>query len=86
MVDIAKRCPDLRIEIAGHTDSDGSEAANQLLLGKRAGVVAFYLEENGIEKERIKNVGYGETQPVAANDSQRQQEPKPPIEFHVSGG
>jgi outer membrane protein OmpA-like peptidoglycan-associated protein/polyisoprenoid-binding protein YceI len=86
VVDIAKRCPGLSIEIAGHTDSDGSEVANQLLSEKRAGVVAYFLTEKGIPAERIKDVGYGESKPVAANDSRANKSRNRRIEFHVSGG
>ena len=86
VVEIAKRCPELSIEIAGHTDSDGSEAANQLLSEKRAGVVAYFLSEHGVERGRIKDVGYGELQPVAANDTRANKGRNRRIEFHVSGG
>ena len=69
VVDIVRRCPGLRVEVAGHTDSDGGELTNQRLSEARAAAVAGYLVENGIEADRIVSVGYGENRPVVANDS-----------------
>ena len=61
--------PSLRIEIAGHTDNVGEEADNLLLSKNRAEAVYTYLIINGIAKERITFKGYGESQPVASNDT-----------------
>ncbi len=57
------------IELAGHTDSMGSGAANQRLSEARAVEVKRYLVSRGIEARRINAVGYGETQPIADNDT-----------------
>jgi outer membrane protein OmpA-like peptidoglycan-associated protein len=59
----------LRIEIQGHTDSDGSEAANMALSIKRANAIKNYLVKNGITAVRLKTVGYGEQRPVADNST-----------------
>ncbi len=67
--DIVNRCPDLTIEIGGHTDSDGSEAANRTLSERRARAVNNYLVEQGIAPERLITVGYGESRPVVSNDT-----------------
>ncbi|MEX0327768.1 MAG: OmpA family protein [Ruegeria sp.] len=67
--DIVDRCPDLTIEIGGHTDSDGSDAANRALSERRARAVNTYLVEQGIAPERLITVGYGETRPVVSNDT-----------------
>ena len=61
--------PSLRIEIAGHTDNVGEEADNLLLSKNRAEAVYTYLIINGIAKERSTFKGYGESQPVASNDT-----------------
>lgn len=55
------------ITIDGHTDSDGSEAFNQTLSEERSLSVAEYLNNSGIQIERIAAFGYGETRPVASN-------------------
>lgn len=67
--DIVSRCPDLKIEIGGHTDSDGSDAANQTLSQRRAQAVNTYLVDQGIAPERLVTVGYGESRPVVSNDT-----------------
>ncbi|NJB87005.1 outer membrane protein OmpA-like peptidoglycan-associated protein [Lewinella marina] len=62
--------PQLGVEIAGHTDDVGSEAANQRLSERRAASVKTYLESQGIAPDRIRSVGYGESRPVAPNDTE----------------
>lgn len=55
------------VEVAGHTDSSGSEDYNQGLSERRAGSVAHYLQSQGIINERLLTVGLGESMPVADN-------------------
>lgn len=57
------------IEVAGHTDSTGSDSHNQNLSEDRASTVAEYLRAQGVMSERIITVGQGEGSPVASNDS-----------------
>lgn len=57
------------IDVAGHTDSVGSEQSNQLLSERRANTVGQYLMSQGIMAERIAMVGYGESRPIASNDT-----------------
>lgn len=57
------------VEVAGHTDSTGTEAYNQGLSERRAGSVAQYLAARGISEQRVITVGMGELRPVAGNDS-----------------
>jgi outer membrane protein OmpA-like peptidoglycan-associated protein len=57
------------VEVAGHTDSTGSEAYNQALSERRAKSVAGYLTNRGIRSERLLIVGAGEGHPVASNDT-----------------
>lgn len=70
-----KKYEDTNILIEGHTDSQGSEKYNQNLSEERAESVAKALTELGIRNIRIKEIGYGENQPVADNstDQGRQQ-------------
>jgi outer membrane protein OmpA-like peptidoglycan-associated protein len=57
------------VEVAGHTDSVGTEEYNQKLSERRAIAVKDYLESKGITATRLSAVGYGEAQPVASNDT-----------------
>lgn len=59
------------VEISGHSDSKGSEAMNQRVSEQRAQLVANYLISKGVAPERITRVvGYGESLPVASNETQ----------------
>ena len=55
------------VEVAGHTDSTGSDSYNQTLSVRRATSVAQYLQSHGIRSERLLTVGMGESRPVADN-------------------
>jgi outer membrane protein OmpA-like peptidoglycan-associated protein len=61
--------PELRFEIQGHTDGDGSEEYNLELSRQRAESVLKYLVLFGIEPTRLQAKGYGESIPVAPNDT-----------------
>ncbi|HVR82443.1 MAG TPA: OmpA family protein [Luteimonas sp.] len=58
------------IEVAGHTDSVGSDAYNQQLSVQRANSVAAYLSSRSIMQQRMMIVGAGETRPIASNDTE----------------
>ncbi|KAB0681448.1 OmpA family protein [Aureimonas leprariae] len=58
------------VEVAGNTDSQGSDSYNQGLSERRAQAVADYLTDQGIREGRLDVVGYGETRPVAENTSE----------------
>ena len=57
------------VEVAGHTDSSGSDAYNQGLSERRANSVRDYLVEKGVRASRLSAKGYGESMPVASNDT-----------------
>ena len=57
------------IDVYGHTDSTGSDSYNQTLSERRATAVADYLSSRGVQTARIGTRGYGETQPIASNDT-----------------
>ena len=59
------------IEVAGHTDSSGSDQYNMQLSERRAQSVASYLSSQGVQSSRLMTVGAGETRPVASNDSEQ---------------
>lgn len=65
-----ERRENIRVEIAGHTDNTGDRAHNLKLSQQRAGRVKKYLTDHGIDPARIKTKGYGESQPVATNDTE----------------
>lgn len=67
-VKVLKDFPDIRIEIAGHTDDVGETADNQDLSQRRAASVKKYLVDAGIDASRIETVGFGEDKPVEAID------------------
>ncbi|MEO5809502.1 MAG: OmpA family protein [Sphingomicrobium sp.] len=58
------------IDVLGHTDSTGSDAYNQTLSVNRAQSVANYLEMRGVARARMGVRGYGETTPIASNDTE----------------
>ncbi|MBS1904343.1 MAG: OmpA family protein [Bacteroidetes bacterium] len=61
--------PDLKVEIGGHTDNKGSAQYNLSLSKKRAQSVVDYLADHGCERDRLIAKGYGDTRPVASNDT-----------------
>ncbi|HEX5755468.1 MAG TPA: OmpA family protein [Arenimonas sp.] len=69
-VEILKKYPQMRVEVAGHTDSTGPEAYNQKLSERRAAAVHEYLTGNGVDASRLVGpVGYGELRPIDSNDT-----------------
>ena len=59
--------PDVKVEVAGHTDNWGSDEYNQKLSENRAKAVYEYFVSKGVEKSRLRYVGYGELRPIATN-------------------
>lgn len=83
---ILKDNPGIRVEIGGHTDSRGSEAYNQKLSQQRAEAVRLYLIQNhSIEPNRLLAKGYGESQPVAPNDTEENMAKNRRVEFIILG-
>lgn len=70
LVLLLKNNPALRIELGGHTDNVGADAANLLLSDNRAKAVRDFVVAKGIDGARITAKGYGETVPVATNDTE----------------
>jgi OOP family OmpA-OmpF porin len=69
VLSLLKDAPDLRIAIAGHTDSQSSDTYNLDLSKRRAQAVVKWLTDKGIKASRLTAQGLGESQPVADNDS-----------------
>lgn len=83
LYDIVNRCPDMAIEIGGHTDSDGSTQSNQRLSEKRAASVGSYLRSKGVGADRMRITGYGESKPLVENSSRDNKAKNRRIEFSV---
>lgn len=67
-----KLFPDANITVEGHTDAEGSDSANLLLSQDRADAVRQYMVSNmGINPEKLSSVGYGESRPVASNETEQ---------------
>ncbi len=67
--EVLRQYPDIRVEVAGHTDSIGTVEYNQGLSDRRAQAVYEYLVGNGIASHRLSSRGYGELSPIADNAS-----------------
>lgn len=64
---LLKENPDIIVEVAGFTDSTGAVSYNQTLSERRAQAVVTWLTEKGIEKARLKSMGYGSASPIGDN-------------------
>lgn len=83
MVRILQSCPNATVEIGGHTDTQGSDEANLTLSQARAEAVSAYIADAGISGNRLLAVGYGETDPVADNETEDGRAQNRRIEFTV---
>jgi OOP family OmpA-OmpF porin len=84
VVDVVGKCPGLKVEVSGHTDSDGSSPANQLLSERRAAAVADAILAFGIPSAQIAVAGYGEDRPFAPNDTAKNKALNRRIEFSAT--
>jgi len=75
--------PAMRIEIRGHTDSVDDDATNQKLSDGRAASVVAYLVKAGITAGRLQSKGFGESQPIAANDTEKNRLQNRRVEFVI---
>ncbi len=82
---ILQNHPDIRVEIAGYTDSDGDDAANLKLSQERVNRVLHALEKLQIDPFRLRAKGYGESDPVVPNDSAENKAKNRRVEFKIIG-
>ncbi len=80
-----KKYPHIKIEIGGHTDSDGRRKSNQILSQKRADFIKSYFIDNDVQSSRLTSVGYGETQNIVTNDSLENKQKNRRVEFKIIG-
>lgn len=76
--------PYVNMSVNGHTCSLGSEAYNQKLSEKRASAIVNYLVDHGVSEKRLEYHGYGETMPIAPNDTEKNREINRRVEFKLS--
>ena len=83
LVDLLNKYPEMAIEISGHTDSDGSDEYNLNLSQNRANSCRQYVVDQGVSEDRITSKGYGETQPIASNDTEEGKQTNRRVQFTV---
>lgn len=81
LAELLRQCPGIPVEVAGHTDSQGTERNNRILSEDRAKAVLVALAERGVDVATFKAVGYGEDQPIADNGTAEGREANRRIEF-----
>lgn len=83
IAEILRRCGNLRIQIAGYTDSQGREEMNQQLSQQRAEAVLSALRARRVPVSTFDAIGYGESDPIADNDTEVGREANRRIEFNL---
>jgi outer membrane protein OmpA-like peptidoglycan-associated protein len=83
--ELLKKHKNISIEIAGHTDSDGSRKNNKILSQKRANAIKAYLVSRSINAKRLKAIGYGESKPLVKENSANDKQINRRVEFKVIG-
>lgn len=83
VVKLLKENPSIEIEMSAHTDSFGSDEYNFKLSDNRARSVMEYILSKGIDPKRITSQGYGETKPVAPNDTPENRQLNRRVEFKI---
>ena len=78
-----KKNPQARIEIQGHTSSEGDDQFNQTLSEQRAYTVFLYMVDKGIDRGRLSASGYGSSQPKASNSTEAGRKKHRRIELRV---
>lgn len=81
---IISKCPDMTVEVGGHTDSLGPSDYNMALSEARANSVVDYLANTGVPADRLIGKGYGEEAPIAANTTQSGRQANRRIEFSLA--
>jgi len=85
LANILTQYPNIKTEIAGHTDSDGSAQFNQRLSQSRVNTVKKRLVSKGISATRLTAKGYGESQPLVPNTSDANKQRNRRVEINIQG-
>ncbi|OZG75427.1 hypothetical protein BTA51_03370 [Hahella sp. CCB-MM4] len=87
VADVIKQSPNTLVYIEGHTDTDGSASFNQRLSEQRALSVQSTFQQQGIERDRMQALGYGESRPAYDDVSDPSKKPlNRRVEIRVEGG
>ncbi len=86
VVTLLLAAPDASVEVGGHTDDQGDDAANQALSEARAQAVVDYFVQSGVDPQQVRAAGYGESQPIADNETDDGRAANRRIEFRETGG
>ncbi|HVJ21074.1 MAG TPA: OmpA family protein [Polyangiaceae bacterium] len=82
-VEVLKKFPTVRVEISGHTSSEGNEEFNQKLSEDRAASVKAWIVDHGVEQDRIQTRGAGSSEPLADNKTAAGKAKNRRIEFKL---
>jgi len=85
LIKLLKDVPSLKIELSGHTDNTGSASGNQKLSQARADAVVKYLTSKGISSGRLTAKGYGDSKPIASNNTNDGRQKNRRTEFEIKG-
>ncbi|MFA0963287.1 OmpA family protein [Roseivirga sp. BDSF3-8] len=83
LVTLMKDNPSINIRIEGHTDAIGTEEYNERLSLRRANAIFRYLTENNISYQRLETKGYGESRPIATNETDAGRAENRRVEFVI---
>lgn len=84
LLTVLKIYPSMTIELSGHTDNKGSKEYNLQLSKARAQAVVDFLIKNGIAKDRLTAIGYGDSKPIATNKSEEGRAQNRRVEFKIT--
>ena len=86
VADVIKKNPQIKkIEVQGHASAEGGDNYNLKLSDRRAKAVRSYLiKQGGVGKDILTAKGYGETQPIADNETEEGREKNRRVEFHIT--
>lgn len=83
IANVMVKYPETKIEVQGHTDSVGDNNSNLTLSQLRAQSVTSYLVAKGVDSNRIRAVGFGESMPIATNDTAEGREKNRRVEIKI---
>jgi outer membrane protein OmpA-like peptidoglycan-associated protein len=83
IANLLKSHPEWSLKLSGHTDDEGTAAANQELSEKRSEAVKQYLESKGVEAGQISTIGYGQTKPLTTNHTKADREKNRRVEMEI---
>lgn len=85
LISFLKNNPTVKIQLSGHTDNQGNPQSNQILSENRAKAVYNYLVDHAIDASRLTYKGYGQTKPIATNDTPEGRQLNRRTEMKITG-